>query len=68
MRDPRIDPRPGDVVERNSETRTVCGHGQTFVTYTLASEGDRPFILLLSEWRDMNYYATVIHTAPEEQE
>ena len=64
MRDPRKDPRPGDVVRFPSEwTRTVTQVEGRYVTYVSNCNGKKmgTFEVTLHGWRDSSGIAEVIY-------
>ena len=67
QRDPRRDPRPGDVLQRGNETRRVYGLPELrsyWITYNDAANSLRA--CRRGSWEAWARNATVLHTAPEE--
>lgn len=66
-RDPRVDPRPGDVVEYRGITVEVqrWGHGQVFYRCADSMGWMNPTGSLIGQWRRWAAGATVVRVAEE---
>ena len=62
-RDPRVDPRPGDVLEKNSLSRTVLDVRGMDIVWGRRDSTSKPNIAWISTWREWARTATILHTA-----
>lgn len=64
-RDPRVDPRPGDVVERDGYVYLVATSGPDYWCHVVTREGksDR-WYYPLDQWRETFATANVLRVAP----
>lgn len=64
-RDPRFDPRPGDIVELYNGARGVVLKRILFLVYVEFSHGYGRQWLLIPRWREWSKNASVVHVAPD---
>ena len=67
MRDPRTDPRPGDVLRKGDDERHVMGRDETYNGFVFYRQGG-PWKRLcrISTWKRTMRDAEVLHVAEEE--
>jgi hypothetical protein len=65
MRDPRINPMPGDVLSRGNLTRTVIAYSRGEVQYLGGKRGDLKRAYWITTWQDWAKDAEVLQRGEE---
>lgn len=65
MRDPRADPRPGDVLRNGSETRSVRARDSAYNGFVTYHNGKMTWRCRISTWKRAMRDAEVLHVAGE---